>query len=139
MTQSRLLPLFAALAAGTALLAAPGGAGAQQKVDGKAAQQLICSDFYSHANADWLAAHPPIAGSGLEAARRYAEIAPDAPHALHMPSHIFTRLGYWDESIETNRRSAEASPVPDAAVPDARGNLRFSRIMQPAPAEQAAS
>ena len=59
---------------------------------------------------------PPIAGSGLEAARRYAEIAPDAPHALHMPSHIFTRLGYWDESIETNRRSAEASPVPDAAV-----------------------
>ncbi len=59
---------------------------------------------------------PPIAGSGLEAARRYAEIAPAAPHALHMPSHIFTRLGYWDESIETNRRSAEASPVPDAAV-----------------------
>ena len=59
---------------------------------------------------------PPIAGSGLEAARRYAEIAPDAPHALHMPSHIFTRLGYWDESIETNSRSAEASPVPDAAV-----------------------
>ena len=59
---------------------------------------------------------PPIAGSGLDAARRYAEIAPDAPHALHMPSHIFTRLGYWDESIETNRRSAEASPVPDAAV-----------------------
>jgi len=59
---------------------------------------------------------PPIAGSGLDAARRYAAIAPDAPHALHMPSHIFTRLGYWDESIETNRRSAEASPVPDAAV-----------------------
>jgi tetratricopeptide (TPR) repeat protein len=59
---------------------------------------------------------PPTAGMGLEAARRYAEIAPAAPHALHMPSHIFTRLGYWDESIETNRRSAEASPVPDAAV-----------------------
>ena len=59
---------------------------------------------------------PPIAGSGLEAARRYAEIAPAAPHALHMPSHIFTRLGYWDDSIETNRRSAEASPEPNAAV-----------------------
>jgi tetratricopeptide (TPR) repeat protein len=59
---------------------------------------------------------PPTADSGLEAARRYAEIAPDAPHALHMPSHIFTRLGYWDESIETNSRSAAASPVPDAAV-----------------------
>jgi tetratricopeptide (TPR) repeat protein len=59
---------------------------------------------------------PPIAGEGLEAAQRYAEIAPAAPHALHMPSHIFTRLGYWDESIETNRRSAEASPEPNAAV-----------------------
>ncbi|HYO47847.1 MAG TPA: hypothetical protein VEY33_14285 [Gemmatimonadota bacterium] len=59
---------------------------------------------------------PPTAEFGLEAARRYAEIAPAAPHALHMPSHIFTRLGYWDESIEANRRSAEASPQPDAAV-----------------------
>jgi tetratricopeptide (TPR) repeat protein len=59
---------------------------------------------------------PPIAGQGLEAAQRYAEIAPDAPHALHMPSHIFTRLGYWDESIDTNRRSTEASPDPNAAV-----------------------
>ena len=61
---------------------------------------------------------PPIAGSGLEAARRYAEIAPDAPHALHMPSHIFTRLGYWDESIETNRRSAEASPSDNVHAKD---------------------
>ena len=59
---------------------------------------------------------PPIAGQGLAAAQRYAEIAPAAPHALHMPSHIFTRLGYWDESIETNRRSAEASPNPNTAV-----------------------
>lgn len=59
---------------------------------------------------------PPIASMGLAAAKRYAEIAPAAPHALHMPSHIFTRLGYWDESIETNRRSAEAEPNPNAAV-----------------------
>jgi tetratricopeptide (TPR) repeat protein len=59
---------------------------------------------------------PAVAKSGLAAARRYAEIAPDAPHALHMPSHIFTRLGYWDESIETNTRSAQAEPNPDAAV-----------------------
>ena len=51
---------------------------------------------------------PPLADRGLEAALRYAEIAPDAPHALHMPSHIFTRLGYWEESVETNRRSYEA-------------------------------
>ena len=59
---------------------------------------------------------PSIARGGLEAARRYADIAPAAPHALHMPSHIFTRLGLWDESIETNRRSANAEPDSNAAV-----------------------
>jgi hypothetical protein len=51
---------------------------------------------------------PPLAKAGLPAARRYAEIAPASPHALHMPSHIFTRLGYWQESIDSNRRSAAA-------------------------------
>jgi hypothetical protein len=59
---------------------------------------------------------PPIANKGAKAAQAYAEIAPDAPHALHMPSHIFTRLGYWDESIETNARSARAEPDSNAAV-----------------------
>jgi len=52
---------------------------------------------------------PPIAKQGLPAARRYASIAPAAPHALHMPSHIFTRLGVWEDSVATNRRSAEAA------------------------------
>jgi 1,2-phenylacetyl-CoA epoxidase PaaB subunit len=42
----------------------------------------------------------------VPAARRYAKIAPDAPHALHMPSHIFTRVGAWADSAATNRRSA---------------------------------
>ncbi len=59
---------------------------------------------------------PALAQHGLAAARRYAEIAPAAPHALHMPSHIFTRVGSWDESIETNRRSAAAEPDSNAAV-----------------------
>jgi tetratricopeptide (TPR) repeat protein len=54
---------------------------------------------------------PSLAEAGLPAARRYAEIAPSVPHALHMPSHIFTRLGYWQESIDTNLRSAEAGQV----------------------------
>ena len=49
---------------------------------------------------------PPIAQKGLTAARRYAEIAPSAPHALHMPSHIFTRVGAWTESAATNQRAA---------------------------------
>jgi hypothetical protein len=59
---------------------------------------------------------PRLAKHGLAAAKRYADIAPAAPHALHMPSHIFTRLGYWDESIATNRRSAAAEPDSNAAV-----------------------
>jgi tetratricopeptide (TPR) repeat protein len=50
---------------------------------------------------------PPIAKHGVAAARRYASIAPAAPHALHMPSHIFTRLGYWADSVKTNAMSAE--------------------------------
>ena len=53
--------------------------------------------------------YPPIADKGLKAAKRYAEIAPSAPHALHMPSHIFTRVGSWEDSVATNRRSAAAS------------------------------
>jgi len=53
--------------------------------------------------------YPPIAAKGLKAARLYAGIAPAAPHALHMPSHIFTRRGYWQESIESNRASAAAA------------------------------
>src|SRR5882672_9166563 len=52
--------------------------------------------------------YPAIADKGLTAARRYASIAPAAPHALHMPSHIFTRRGYWQESIDANKASAGA-------------------------------
>jgi tetratricopeptide (TPR) repeat protein len=52
---------------------------------------------------------PRIAPKGLPAARRYAEIAPSAPHALHMPSHIFTRVGAWAESAATNQRAADAA------------------------------
>jgi tetratricopeptide (TPR) repeat protein len=62
---------------------------------------------------------PPIAKQGLPAARRYADIAPDAPHALHMPSHIFTRVGDWAGSVATNRRSADSAlkaKEPDQAL-----------------------
>ena len=51
---------------------------------------------------------PQLAYLGLDAARRYARIAPSAPHAQHMPSHIFIRLGLWDETIAANRRSLDA-------------------------------
>jgi hypothetical protein len=52
---------------------------------------------------------PALAGQALAAARRYAQIAPDAPHALHMPSHTFTRMGYWQESIDSNLAAAAAA------------------------------
>ena len=53
--------------------------------------------------------YPPIAEKGLDAAKRYAQIAPSAPHAQHMPSHIFTRVGYWKDSISSNLASARAA------------------------------
>src|SRR4030095_795201 len=62
---------------------------------------------------------PPIAQQGLAAARLYAKIAPDAPTALHIPSHIFPRFGAWTDSVATNRRSADAakkSNDPDDAL-----------------------
>jgi hypothetical protein len=64
---------------------------------------------------------PQLAQLGLSAARRYAQIAPAAPHAQHMPSHIFVRLGYWDETVASNRvafqagvANAKAKGVPPA-------------------------
>ena len=53
--------------------------------------------------------YPPLAERALDASRRYAKIAPDSPHALHMPSHIFTRLGLWQESIDSNLASATSA------------------------------
>jgi tetratricopeptide (TPR) repeat protein len=49
---------------------------------------------------------PPLAAKALPAARAYADIAPSVPHALHMPSHTFTRVGAWKESVATNIKSA---------------------------------
>jgi tetratricopeptide (TPR) repeat protein len=51
---------------------------------------------------------PRLASLGLDAARRYARIAPSAPHAQHMPSHIFIRLGLWEDNIASNQRSFDA-------------------------------
>jgi hypothetical protein len=53
--------------------------------------------------------YPPLAFDALRVARGYSAIAPEIPHALHMPTHIFTRLGKWDECIELNLRSAAAA------------------------------
>jgi len=52
---------------------------------------------------------PGFAGQALAVAQNYGKVAPDVPHALHMPTHIFTRLGLWQDSIEWNSRAASAS------------------------------
>jgi tetratricopeptide (TPR) repeat protein len=52
---------------------------------------------------------PEFAAAGLDAAICYSKIAPDVPHALHMPSHIFTRLGMWQQSIDSNRAAHAAA------------------------------
>lgn len=52
---------------------------------------------------------PELASQGLNAARVYASIAPASPHALHMPSHIFSRLGMWNDSIQSNLKSADVA------------------------------
>jgi tetratricopeptide (TPR) repeat protein len=53
--------------------------------------------------------YPETAAKGLDAANRYAKVAPAAPHAQHMPSHIYTRVGYWKESIDSNIASVKAA------------------------------
>jgi tetratricopeptide (TPR) repeat protein len=58
--------------------------------------------------------NPNLAQLGLPAARRYAQIAPAVPHALHMPSHIFARLGLWQEDIQSNLASLAAARQPSS-------------------------
>ena len=53
--------------------------------------------------------YPPLAAQAIAAANRYAAIAPTAAHALHMPSHTFTRIGLWQQSVNTNRRSIKVA------------------------------
>lgn len=61
-----------------------------------------------------------LAPEGLNAARAYAKIAPSVPHALHMPSHIFIRLGLWQEAIDSNRASDAAAKSKMKGNPDPR-------------------
>jgi len=60
--------------------------------------------------------YPGLSDKALEAANHYGTIAPEIPHALHMPSHIYTRLGMWKESIDWNKRSATAAFDPSATT-----------------------
>ena len=72
--------------------------------------------------------YPPIAQQGLEAARRYSKIAPDAAHAQHMPSHIFTRVGYWRDSVESNRQSARVDADRTGNSPHAYDYMVYAQL-----------
>ena len=82
------------------------GAAILEKIQERQPQHPGVSHYLIH-----LYDYPAIAEKGLDAARRYAKIAPDAPHAQHMPSHIFTRVGYWKESIASNAEAARVAKV----------------------------
>ena len=72
--------------------------------------------------------NPVMARDGLQAARRYASIAPAAPHALHMPSHIFARLGLWQDDIRSNLASKAAAENP-AIHAGAEGRLHAMEFL----------
>jgi hypothetical protein len=70
--------------------------------------------------------NPALAQQGLKAARAYAQIAPASAHANHMPSHIFTRVGSWEESVQSNKRSEALAA---AAEPNSKnGEARDQRL-----------
>ena len=70
--------------------------------------------------------NPVLAEKGLGAARKYATIAPASAHANHMPSHIFTRVGSWEESVQSNLRSAQLAR--DAEATSQNGEARDQRL-----------
>ena len=73
---------------------------------------------------------PQLAQLGLPAARRYGQIAPAAPHALHMPSHIFARLGLWQEDIQSNLASLAAARQPSAMRVSAENQIHAMEFLE---------
>ena len=72
---------------------------------------------------------PATARRGLEAAKRYAALAPDAEHALHMPSHIFLQLGMWDDTVASNERAWAASRAEVVARKLSNADLSFHSLL----------
>ena len=91
----------------------------KQMLAGRIAEQVL-AQVPDHPGGHHYVIHaydsPPLAERALEVARNYGNVAPNVPHALHMPSHIFTRLGLWQESIAWNRRAADAARLPTGEI-----------------------
>ncbi|UCC75179.1 MAG: hypothetical protein JSV86_11480 [Gemmatimonadota bacterium] len=84
----------------------------KQRGAGAMAEQVLAA-IPDHPGAHHYIIHaydnPELSSLAVDVARSYGKVAPDIPHALHMPTHTFTRLGLWQESIDWNRRSADAA------------------------------
>jgi len=93
--------------------AVPGDSSYEIQLRAGALVEAVLEDAPNHPGAHHYIIHaydfPGLAERALPVARNYGVVAPEVPHALHMMSHIFTRLGLWDESIEWNKRSANAA------------------------------
>jgi tetratricopeptide (TPR) repeat protein len=103
--------LFHAL---TLVATAPGAdTSFSQRIRAGELAEAVLAEIPDHPGAHHYIIHaydvPPLAERALAAARSYGRVSPENPHALHMTSHIFTRLGLWDESIAFNERSADAA------------------------------
>lgn len=94
-----------------------------ERVFTKSPQHPGGAHYLIHATDD-----PAFAARGLEAARRYAAIAPDAEHALHMPSHIFVQLGFWDDAVASNERAWAASKAEVADRKLSNAELSFHSL-----------
>ncbi|MFT3905599.1 MAG: hypothetical protein QM718_04770 [Steroidobacteraceae bacterium] len=109
--EDREAQIFYALA--IAVTADPGDSTYKDRFKAGAILQRIFAEQPTHPGLAHYIIHtydvPGLCSQALVAARSYAQIAPDAPHALHMPSHTFTRLGYWQESIDSNAAAAAAA------------------------------
>ena len=109
--EDREAQVFYALA--IAVTADPGDATYKDRFKAGAILQKIFVEQPTHPGLAHYIIHtydvPGLCSQALVAARSYAQIAPDAPHALHMPSHTFTRLGFWQESIDSNVAAAAAA------------------------------
>ncbi len=105
--------IFYALALNEAVTVLPADKNYTRQLKATAILEKVLAEQPEHPGALHYLIHsydfPPLAARGLEAANRYAEVAPSAPHALHMPSHIYSMLGMWDDSIKANQAALDAA------------------------------
>jgi hypothetical protein len=104
--------IFYALALNEAVTVSPADKNYSRQLRATAILEKVLAEQPEHPGALHYLIHsydfPPLAARGLDAANRYGSVAPSAPHALHMPSHIYSMMGMWDDSIRANQAALNA-------------------------------